>query len=83
MKIEEMMTEDIEVVEAGIEVEAEENLSYYDLDEIDADPKWNIRRPDKYEERVERKMQELLTDLYITLLLKWRKYQMQMMLYAL
>ncbi len=54
-----------EVVEAGIDVECAESLGYYDLDEVDFSDQWNIRRPDKYEERVDRKMQELLTDLYI------------------
>lgn len=54
-----------EVIETGIDVEAEENLSYYNLDEVDFSEQWNIRRSDKYDERVERKMQELLTDKYI------------------
>lgn len=65
MDINEVMNEDVEVVEAGIGVDVEENLSYYELDEVDFSDQWNIRRPDKYEERVDRKMQELLTDLYI------------------
>jgi len=65
MDINEVMNEDVEVVEAGIDVDVEENLSYYELDEVDFSDQWNIRRPDKYEERVDRKMQELLTDLYI------------------
>ncbi len=65
MNVFEVMNEDVEVVEAGIDVDVEENLSYYELDEVDFSDQWNIRRPDKYEERVDRKMQELLTDLYI------------------
>jgi len=65
MNVNEVMNEDVEVVEAGIDVDVEENLSYYELDEVDFSDQWNIRRPDKYEERVDRKMQELLTDLYI------------------
>jgi len=54
-----------EKVEAGIDVAAEEALAYYELDDVDFGEQWNIRRPDKYEERVERKMQELLTDKYV------------------
>ena len=54
-----------EVVDLPIMVASETDLSFYDLNEVDFDEKWNIRRPDKYRERVARKVQELLTDKYI------------------
>ena len=54
-----------EAINLGLSVQIDPEIKYLSLDEVDYAHKWNIRREDKYEERISRKMAELMNDLHI------------------
>lgn len=55
----------IEKADTQISADSQIGLSFLDIEEVDYDAKWNIRRNDKYAERVIRKVTELMADGYI------------------
>ncbi len=58
-------TEIMAELHTQIEIETDKELHYFNLDDVDYSTKWNVRRTDKYDERVTRKIAELKADGFI------------------